>query len=127
MFTQGLMPQALLLLIVGLCGIFLQMSIMPHAILILLAYFVATPYGIFPMYSSYSEITGNYARVMDVIFVGSALTYFIAQYRLLTIVSTGMPGPSRLIDQDQPKQQRTVTRNASRVTDNDSSGRFWRL
>ena len=119
MFLQGQMPQAGLLIIVGLCGTFLQMGVMPHAILLLMIYCVSTPYGIFPIYSSVSQISDHYGNVFDIHFVGSMLVYFIAQFRLLTVVSTGMPGPSRLIDLQKPRKQRTIMRYAGRLTDNE--------
>ena len=114
--VQGQSFQALMILALGLCAIFFQMTFMPFMVLAVSAVLVSMPYGAFPVFSG-TNISNGYLNVFNMMMVGSLLIYFMAQFRLYTLVSTGMPGPSRLIDRDRPKKQRTVMRSSGKPGD----------
>jgi len=91
MFLIGSPIASALLLIVGLCGLFLRWTAMPAVFVLLLSYLAFAPLGLPFDFSSFSEIPGSHFRFLDGILVGSALVYLIGQYRLLSVVHIGMP------------------------------------
>ncbi len=91
MFLIGSLIATVLLLMVGLCGLVLRWSAMPIFFVVLVCYFSYAPLGVPFVFGSISNIPTSNFRFLDVVLVGGSLVYLIGQYRLFSIVQSGMP------------------------------------
>ena len=91
LFLIGSLFAAVLLLIVGVCGLVLRWTAMPPIFVLLVSYFSYAPLGLPFDFSSFSEIPGSYFRFLDGVLIGAALVYLIGQYRFYSVVHVGMP------------------------------------
>ena len=91
MFLIGSLIATVTLLVVGLCGLVLRWSAMPILFVVLICYFSYAPSGLPYDFGAISNIPTSNFRFLDVILVGSSLVYLIGQYRLFSIVRSGMP------------------------------------
>jgi len=91
MFLIGSPVAAVLILIIGVCGLFLRLPAMPVLFVLLVSWMVFAPLGLPFGLEIFSLIPYSHFRFLDFILVGSSMIYLIGQYRLLSIAHVGMP------------------------------------
>jgi hypothetical protein len=75
---------------VAALGLLLRSPVMPGVFLVVLNLAVV-PLTVWLNRSGYSDVPVSHFRVMDMVLVAAALTYFACQYRLLSLTFQGMP------------------------------------
>jgi hypothetical protein len=83
-------PLAALPVAVAALGLLLRSPVMPCLFLVALAA-TAVPTWAWMNPKPYSDVPLSHFRLMDLVLVGAALTYFVCQYRLLSLAAQGMP------------------------------------
>ncbi len=98
MFVQGGPVAAIIPGAVAALGLTLRWTAMPIFFLVLLAWFLLFPFGVPEVERRFNDVYGSHLRILDIALVGGVLTYFVAQFRLLSLVHQSMPydRPNRL-------------------------------
>lgn len=98
LFEQGSDIGAVLIVILGACGLFLRWPAAPMFILLVNFYFMIFPFGIPEAgYEDFGLVDYDRFRVTHLLLVMSLLVYLSCQYRVLGLVQQAVPsdGPAR--------------------------------
>ena len=115
LFEQGSDIGALLIVILGACGLILRWTASPTFVLLILMYFMIFPFGI-PGDASENPyaIDEDHFRVTHVLLVMSVLVYLSCQYRIYGFVhqAIAFDGPIRRKDETPTRRPATLIRPA---------------
>jgi hypothetical protein len=91
LFMRGGLIAALMPATIAALGLVARLTVIPIIFLVLVCYFAVFPFGVPYLGSPHSDIPGSHFRITDLILVAAVLTYFAAQFRLLSMTLQGMP------------------------------------
>lgn len=107
LFQEGSDVGAILIVIFGLCGLFLRWTASPLIVLLILTYFLILPTGVpGEGFESLTEIDQGHFRVADIMLVLSALVYLTCQYRILGLVQQAIAFDAHARRKDEPPTRR---------------------
>jgi hypothetical protein len=102
---------AALPVVVAALGLVLRSPVMPGLFLVVLN-LAAVPLVVWLNRAVISDVPYSHFRIMDLVLVGAALTYFACQYRLLSLTLQGMPAdapPGQRPKGDKPPKRPGAT------------------
>lgn len=107
LFQQGSDLGGLLIVIIGVAGVLMRWSKAPMLLLLVLTYFMWTPYGVpGDGYENRWEIEESRFRIVNVMLVLAVLVYMACQFRLFGLVSQAMAYEGAVKRKGEPPTRR---------------------
>jgi hypothetical protein len=107
LFQQGSDLGGLIIVVFGVCGVLFQWNLSVPVILLVITYFMWTPFGVpGDGFENRWEIEDNRFTAVNVMLVLAVLVYVVCQYRIFGLVHQGMAYEGSVKRKDEPPTRR---------------------